>query len=597
MSFYLLQKSLAAHQRGDLVQAEGGYRELLALHPDHVDALTLLGTLLASRGHFDEALAVSSRAVALDPETPLLRLNLGNVYMAREDYSSAVDCFREAVRLAPVLAEAHYDLGNALRLGGQWEEAGQAYRETLRLMPAHGLARNNLALVYEHEEKFDLALAELQSLLKDAPDFAEGWLNLCKVAEKAEAYETGLDAGLRAVGLMQTNPQAWLGLGVILNRLGRDGQAIEAYQNALRLKPDWPEVWDNLGQTYQALARLDEAEKAFRACIEAAGQTLKDEDSRIVDEEAYGNRHWHLALLELLKGDYKRGFARYRARFKDVGGLKRPSYPVPVWKGEDVRGKSILVTDEQGMGDCLMLLRYLPLLKERGAKVALYVQKPLIPLLQGWDGVDEVIARGDTLSGYDLHASIFDLPFAFKTTLESVPSRTPYLPVLAPDERTRLELDPAKPHAAIVWAGAPKHKQDAKRTLPLALLKPLLMRPDVHFFSLNRDKREGDDEVLAALGIADLAPRLNDFADAARYMAQMDLVISCDTATAHLAGATGRPVWTLLPFSPDWRWLLDREDSPWYPTMRLFRQKTPGDWDGVIKQVGDALDQWLVMKK
>jgi len=589
MSFYLLQKALAAHQRGDLVSAEEGYRELLATTPDHIDGLSLLGTLLSTRGLHDEALSLVSRAVELDPASALLRLSLGNVHMGMKTYQEAIASFRAATALAPDNAEAYFDLGNALRLSDAWEEAAQAYRRAIEVAPRHDIARNNLALVYEYQDKLPEAMAELQALVRDAPDYGEAWLNLCKIAEATGAYDIGLDAGLRAAALMQQSPKAWLGLGVILNRLGRDVDALEAYHNALRLKPDWAEVWDNLAQTYQFLNRLDEAEQAFRAAIEVDGQIIVGEDTRRVDEREYGKRHWHLALLELLKGDYTHGFARYRARFEDVGGLRRPPFTQPVWQGQDIAGKTILVLDEQGAGDCLMLLRYLPLIKERGARVQLNVSAALVPYLEGWSGVDELSARGQEVSGFDTYASIFDLPYAFGTTAQTIPAQIPYLPVLTPDERTKLDFQAGKKKVAVVWGGAPKHKQDAKRSVPLAVFAALFDGPDVQFFSLNRDKREGDDALLATLPVTDLAPRLETFADAARFIAQMDLIITCDTATAHIAGGMGKPVWTLLPFAPDWRWLLGREDSPWYPTMRLFRQSTAGDWAGVVARVRGEL--------
>ncbi|MDD3181726.1 MAG: tetratricopeptide repeat protein [Alphaproteobacteria bacterium] len=591
MSFYLLQKALAAHQNGNLTQAETGYREILAAQPDHIDALSLLGTLLSSRGAHDEALRLVSRAVELDPQAVLLWLNLGNVHMAREDYDQAAACFAEAVRLEPNQPEAPYDLGNALRSSGKWDEAEAAYHEVLRRAPNHVLARNNLALVYEHQEKYSEAISELQKALEVEPHFGEAWLNLCKIAESAGDYPLGLDAGMKSTALMPQNSRAWLGLGVILNRLERDEEALQAYHTALKLNPQWPEVWDNLGQTYQFLGRLEEAEKAFLATVEADGQVIKDEAVRRVNEREYGNRHWHLALLELLKGDLASGFARYRARFQDVGGLVRPAYPVPVWQGEDLTGKTILVMDEQGQGDCMMLLRYLPLLKARGARVWLLVHPALISLLTGWACVDKLIPRGQSVRDFDFYASIFDLPYGFGTTLETIPAQIPYLPIPAVCEALKLDLQPSKKHIAVVWGGAPKHKQDSKRSIPLAVLSSLFDVAGVQFFSLNRDKREGDDALLATLPVVDLAPRLNDFSDAAQFMAQMDLVITCDTATAHMAGGMGKDVWTLLPFAPDWRWLMDREDTPWYPTMRLFRQALRGDWAEVIGRVRRELEK------
>jgi len=585
----LFETALAAHQRGDLPLAEAAYRDLLAAEPDHIDALSLLGVLLGAKGEHDEALGYAARAVQLDPQAALLHLNLGNVHMGRGAYDEAAARFREAVRLASARPEPFYNLGNALRLLGKWDEAEEAYRQAIRIAPRHFEARGNLALVHDHQEKVDEAMAGLLALVREAPSYGEAWLNLCKVAEKAAAYDVGLEAGLHAVALMQTNEKAWFGLGVILNRLARDEEALEAYQNALRIKPDWAEVWDNLGQTFEFLGRLDEAEKAYRATIVAANQEIDGEDTRRIDEREYGGRHWHLALLELLKGDYKRGFARYRARFEDVGGLKRPAFPVPVWQGEDLAGKTILVMDEQGMGDCLMLLRYLPLLKEKGATVWLLVHPFLVRYLEGWSGADRIIPRGQQVRDFDIYASIFDLPYGFGTTQETVPAQVPYLPVLAPDEHTALPEAEGRKKVGVVWGGAPKHKQDGKRSLPLQLFSKLFDIPSVQFFSLNRDKRDGDDALLAGSPVIDLAPRLNDFADAARFIAQMDLVITCDTATAHMAGGMGKEVWTLLPFAPDWRWMTGREDTPWYPTMKLFRQAQRGDWACVIDRVKGKL--------
>lgn len=585
MSSYLLQKALNAHQGGDLIQAEAGYREILATEPDHVDALSLLGALLSMRGLHEEAVRLVARAVELDGESPLLRMNLGNVQSARGAFGEAAACFREAIRLAPQQADAHYNLGNTLCCLEHWDEAAAAFKAALKLDPCHALARNNLALVYEKQEDFNQAVIELRTVLQSAPTYGDGWLNLCKIAELAGDFETSFDAAQKATRLLPQEPKAWLGLGVALNRLERDEEALQPYHRALQLNPRWPEVWDNLAQTYQFLNRLEEAEKAYHATIEAAGQTIKDEKTRRVDEKEYGNRHWHLALLELLKGDLKSGFARYRARFEEVGGLARPAYPVPVWQGQDLNGKTILVMDEQGLGDCLMLLRYLPLLKQRGARVWLLVHPALVPLLEGWDALDRLIPRGEPVRDFDFFASIFDLPYAFETTLATIPADVPYLPVPQPDANTKLDLQSGKKHVAVVWGGAPKHKQDLKRSVPLFVFASLFNCPDVQFFSLNRDKREGDDALLAKLPVVDLAPRLNNFRGAAQYMAQMDLIITCDTATAHLAGALGKPVWTLLPFAPDWRWLLGRDDTPWYPSMRLFRQRKSGDWEDVITRV------------
>jgi hypothetical protein len=342
-----------------------------------------------------------------------------------------------------------------------------------------------------------------------------------------------------------------------------------------------------LGQTYQSLNRLEEAETTFRQAIEVDGQTIVGEELREVDESEYGKRHWHLAIIELLRGQYKQGFARYRARAAAIAKLKRLSFPFPLWKGEDVTGKTILVCDEQGYGDTLMLMRFLPLLRARGARVVLSVHPVLVPLLRGWVGADVVIAHEEKVPGCDTFCSSFDLPHRLNTTLENLPCEVPYLPVLTPDERTSLPKDGFK--IGVVWGGSPLHLADAKRSVPLAIFAGLFSVEGVKFYSFNRDLKAGDAELLPHYDIENLTPRLTDFAAAARLIGQMDLVITCDTATAHLAGGLGKKTWILLPFAPDWRWLTGRDDSPWYPTVRLFRQLKPNDWTSVVATVKTAL--------
>lgn len=588
MTAETLRLALEAHRNGDVQTAEAGYRAVLAQDHEQADAWALLGVALDAQGKKEKALECLDRAIHLDPQAALFSFYRGNVLAAAQDWPEAIAAFRKASELAPTSPDILYNFSNALREGGCFEEAEKAYLKTLRLAPDHFMARNNLALVYEALERRNEAIAMLEQVVKEAPDYLDGWLNLSSLTEKAGHYERALSAAEKARALAPQDARCWLGVGVAFSRMNRDAEALLAYLEAVRLNPDWTEAWDNVGQTYQNLNRLTEAQEAFRRCIASAGQTIKDEDSRLVDESEYGNRHWHLALLELLKGDLRRGFARYRARFKDVKGLARETWPRPVWQGENLTGKTILVMDEQGMGDCLMMARYVPLLKQRGAKVKLYVGAPLVPLFKEWDAIDGIFAHGERISDFDFYASIFDLPYVFETTLETIPSQVPYLPALPPDEKTRLDAS-ALPRVGVVWAGAPLHKHDWKRSVPLAVFKTLFEEKSFRFYSFNRDQRDGDEAILKEHDVIDLTPLLTDFAASARLMGQMDLIVSCDTATAHLAGALGRPVWTLLPFAPDWRWLLEREDSPWYPTMTLFRQKTSGDWADVMARVKNAL--------
>ena len=412
---------------------------------------------------------------------------------------------------------------------------------------------------------------------------------MCNVAEKVKDYPAALAAGERAIALMPDNHYTWFGYGVALNRVNRDEDAIEAYKRSLALDPSRANIWDNLAQTYQALNRLDEAEACFHKTIEVAGQNIPNEIPREVDENDYGDRHWHLALMELLRGRYIQGFARYRARMKAIKELKRLSFPFPLWKGEDLAGKTLLVCDEQGFGDTLMLARFLPLLRAQGVRIVFSVHKALIPLFRNWDGADSVIEHTERVPACDYFCSSFDLPHRCGTTLETLPATIPYLPVLPPDETTLLPGGGFK--IGVVWGGSGLHLNDSKRSLPLAVFGGIFSVPDVRFYSFNRDLKPGDAELLPTYPVETLVPRLTDFAAAARLIGQMDLVITCDTATAHLAGGLGKKIWVLLPFAPDWRWLTERSDSPWYPTARLFRQPCPGDWQSVSEDVKVALEK------
>ncbi len=582
-----LSEAIAAHQAGNMPEAERLYRSFLEAEPQNADACALLGVVVGARGEFSQAIAWVDKAVALDPASGLLHFHQGTVLMAAQKLPEAIAAFTRAADLQPTAPQIRFNFANALRASGDWGGAIAQYREALRLDTKFLDAFNNLALSLTHEKQYEEAFQLAAHAVAIQDNFGDGWLTLCNVAEKMKNYDTAFFAGKRAIALIPESHYAWFGYGVALNRLNRDVEAVEAYTHALALNPSRADIWDNLAQTYQSLNDLEKAEEAFCKTVEVAGQTLIDEEKREVDESEYGNRHWHLALINLLRGNYKQGFARYRARIHAIPELKRRSMSFPLWKGEDLRGKSILVCDEQGYGDTLMLARFFPLLRAQGARVVVSAHKVLAPLLREGNCADLVIAHDDDIPLCDYFCSSFDLPHRCGATLETLPREVPYLPVLPPDEETLLPEKGIK--IGVVWGGSPLHLSDKKRSVPLALFADLFSVPEVTFYCFNRDLKAGDAEILPRYPIENLIPRLTDFAASARLIGQMDLVITCDTATAHLAGALGKKTWILLPFAPDWRWMIGRDDSPWYPTVRLFRQPRPDDWQSVIEEVKTAL--------
>lgn len=568
-----LQQALDLHRAGNLPEAERSYRAVLQTQPRQPDALALLGVVLEAQGRADEAVGFIRKAVALDPKAPLFRLHLGNALLAAGDAAAAVVELRLAVRLQPQLAEAHYNLGNALRQGGNDAGAMAAFRACLALMPHFHPARNNLALLLAAAGEHNAALEELREVLRVDSGNLPTQLNLARVADAAGEYAASLRAAEQAVALNPAHPDALFAQGLALNRLQRDVDAAAVYRRVLELAPAHVHAWDNLGQSMQALGRIAEAEAAYRQ-----GLVFAPDDA---------DTNYHLALLLLLQGNLEQGFRAYDWRWRAVPGLRRLPLAAPVWDGNDAAGKTILVADEQGFGDCLMFCRYLPLLRARGARVVYACSLPLAPLLHGWDGADQVIPiTAAAQVACDAHCSLLDLPQLMGTTPETIPANVPYLK--APEGAAPEDVV-ATDHLRIglVWAGNPKHKHDSRRSIALAQFSRIFGVPGVRYYNLLRpDDLRGDDAAqFVKYDLVDRGAMFGDFADTARCVAALDLVITVDTAAAHLAGALGKAVWVLLPFAPDWRWQTGRGDSPWYPGMKLYRQPQPGDWDAVLAQV------------
>ena len=386
----------------------------------------------------------------------------------------------------------------------------------------------------------------------------------------------------RALRARPNYADAHSNMGNVLHALDRDEEAMASYVRALAIKPDHPEAYNNLGMALRWLNRDEEAV----ACFEMA-QAIKPD---------YVDAQLNEGLSRLSLGDYATGWKKYAWRRLTASfsqGKKNP--PRPLWLGNwDIAGKAILLHGEQGLGDTIQFSRYVPHVARRGARVILAVQDPLAPLLGEVEGVSVLRAKGESIPPFDCYCPLPSLPLAFATTLETIPADVPY--IRAPADRLA-KWHPVmeglgRPRIGLMWTGS-QHSQLRNRSIPLCLLLPLLDLPELHWVALQKEVPENDLPLLASARIATfLGARQSDLADAAAMIAMLDLVITVDTSIAHLAGALGKPVWVLLPFSADWRWLRQRDDSPWYPTARLFRQPALGDWTGVVRQVENAMRQF-----
>ncbi|WP_136514987.1 tetratricopeptide repeat protein [Geomonas edaphica] len=490
----------------------------------------------------------------------------------------AVERYREAIRLAPEFIASHYNMGNSLYTLGRNGEAIDCYQRALALDPALPQAWHNLALALKAQGKLEEALHALKRAIAAAPDYLAARHNLGELYHETGALERAEET-FRAI--LAGDPgylPSWNALGITLQVQGRLEEAVECYRTALSRDPDYLHALNNLGSASRALGCVDEAIACYHRVLEL--------------DPSYADARWNLSLVELQLGRYREGWLGYEARFEKVDPIPRLEFPAPAWDGSPLAGRTILLHAEQGFGDTFQFVRYAPLLAAQGGRVLVQCQgAPIAAVLATVPGVERVLLREDPLPRFDCHASLMSLPFLCGTELATVPAHIPYLfadPLLV--ERWRPRIPDGGFRVGLVWAGRKSYKDDLKRSLSLQLFAPLATVSGLSLCAL----QVGDGAEQAAhpppgMEIADLGGAIKSFADTAAIVSQLDLVISADTAVAHLAGGMGVPVWVLLPLACDWRWLMEREDSPWYPTARLFRQRRRSDWGEVLEQVAREL--------
>jgi len=575
----LLRSAIEHHQAGRLREAEALYRQILAGVPGHPDALHMLGLMAHQTGHNDAAVDLISQALRVTPAHAPCHSNLGNALRAMGRCDEAIASFRRALELNPGLVEAHSNLGAALQAQGKLDEAIASFRRAIAINPDLAEAHNNLGHALAEQGLPEPAMQSLRKALAIRPDFPEALNNSGMVLESLELPDEAISNLERALELRPDYAEAHNNLGNSLRAAGRLDEAVRSYRRALDLQPAYAEAHNNLGQALSAQGKVE----AALACI----------DTALALRPGLAQAQWNKAIILLLSGDFAAGWPLYEWRWQALGPrAERRHFGQPLWLGETpIAGRTILLHHEQGLGDTLQMLRYIPVLAGLGAHVVAEVPKTLAAVAATAAGSPTIVIEGTPLPPFDVQCPFMSLPLALKTTLASIPATMPYLLAPAPVQsawRDRLG-DKRGRRVGLVWSGAVGHRNDRQRSLPAAALLPLL-ELDFEFHSLQKEYRKDDLQLPGLSGrIRDWSGQLDDFAATAGLIGQMDLVITVDTAVAHLAGALGQPVWLLLPFAPDYRWMLRRSDSPWYPTMRLFRQATIGDWNAVIGRVAAAL--------
>jgi tetratricopeptide (TPR) repeat protein len=487
--------------------------------------------------------------------------------------------YRQILVHQPNHAEATHLLGMIAHQVGQKDIAENLIRQAIAIRPDNFGAYINLGIILAGKGELDAAIVAYRQAIAVNPNLPEGHSNLGIALNIKGQVDEAIAAHRRAIGLRPGYSEA-RNLGFALKDKGDLDEAVTAYRQAVACRPDYAEAHSDLGNALRESGRLDEAIAAYGRAV-ALNPSLPE-------------AHYHLATALLAKGDFELGWREYewRQKCKELSSQAR-NFTQPRWDGCSFEGRTLLIHAEQGFGDAIQFFRYLPLVVQRGGKIIVECHPELERIFQAAAGSCQVVARGQPPPNFDLHCSLLSLPQVFGATLADIPKDVPYLQPDAEETRRwqgRLADHSTVMKVGLVWAGSSGHKNDRNRSIELARLAPLMQTPGVGFFSLQKGNVDtGAKTSPAGMELIDWTRDLKDFADTAALIANLDLVIAVDTAVAHLAGAMGKPVWTLLPFVPDWRWLLEREDSPWYPTMRLFRQPLRGDWDSVIRRVADEL--------
>jgi Flp pilus assembly protein TadD len=496
--------------------------------------------------------------------------------MGRHD--AAVDLIQQAIAASPRVPAYHMNLGVALDVLGRDDDAIAAYHQAIKIQPQSAQALCNLGKALGQKGRLAEAIAVCRQALQLQPDFVEARNNLGNALQQSGAHDEAVVVLRRAILLRPNYAEAHGNLGKALLALGAADEAVAELRKSISLRGNAAETHGNLGSALAAIGEVNQAIASFRQAIAL--------------NPAFALGHFNLGLMLLLNGEFELGWPEYEWRLRVAEFDPPVKLTQPPWDGTELNGRRILIHAEQGLGDVLQFVRYLPKILERGGQVILHCQRDLHRLLQAFPGITELTSPDQPLPAFDMHCPLLSLPRVFQTNATNIPAAIPYLTAdetLSRPWQSRLEkLNGRK--VGLVWAGRPAHGNDRNRSIALKQFAPLASAKGIHFISLQK----GEAAKQAAspptgLSLIDWTNDLNDFADTAALVANLDLVITIDSAVAHLAGALGKPVWLLLPWACDWRWMLWRSDSPWYPTLRLFRQRQRGDWSGPIKEIAEAL--------
>jgi tetratricopeptide (TPR) repeat protein len=575
----LYQTGLRHFSSGRHLDAQLCCQQILATDAAHAETLHLMGLLSFHAKQYDHSVQWFLRAIAQEPKPEYLA-SLGTTLQQQGRYEEALKVLDKALQLKSDNAELWRQLGDILVQLTRFDEALLSFQHVLKLNARHPDALYKTGALLNQFGRYAEAIAQLNLSDELLPNHAPTLQARARTLYNLNKLEESLADGKRAYQLDPGNAGTCNNIGAALRRLRRDEEALGWFDKALEIHPSLVEALDNKIGSLLQLHRFDEIFALYERMKSLGLDTATTE--------------WNVSFAHLLTGNFEAGWPAHGARLK-LPSARYPKFPQQMWLGEeDICGKTVLICADEGLGDTIQFVRYVPMLAERGARVILAVQEPLQDLLSGLSGASQCVSISavNSLPAFEVHCPVSSLPLAFGTRLDTIPSATPYLPspaesrVQAWEDRLGCHI---KSRVGLVWSGSRAHTNDHHRSISLRTLSRIL-DVDATFVSLQKDPRPNDAAALRELGnIVDLTHHLTDFIETAALISCLDIVISVDTSVAHLSGALGRPTWILLPYTPDYRWLLDRDESPWYPTVRLFRQSKTRDYGEVLDRVRSEL--------
>jgi tetratricopeptide (TPR) repeat protein len=606
----MLSEAVKLHQSGAMAPARALYRQVLEAAPGHSDALHLLGVLSAQVSDFKQSVDLIGKAIKIRPD-PRYYSNRGIAYKALNNLSRAVASYDRAIELDSGFVEAYSNRGNALQRAYEMQSGDSHSKRAGSIRTKLALAYSNRGGVLSGQSLLNEALASYDKAIALRPDFSSAWSNRGAVLLDLGRVVDAIDSCDTAIAHDKSNAEAWSNRGLALQSLRLFEQALKSFDEAVGLSPRYVEAWSNRGIALHHLNRMNEALACFDnaialdadhaeafcnkgislAAMNQPQQAIECYDQAIRLNPKSASAHFNKALALLVMGDFEKGWKLYEWRWR-LKNAHPPEFDQPMWLGaESLRDCTVLLHGEQGLGDVIQMSRFAKLVAASGARVTMQVPATLTGLIARVDGVTEALASPSVPENFDFHVPIMSLPFVFKTRLNTVPAEQAYIkadPKRVTQWAKRLG-EKRLPRVGVVWSGDPAHPNDHNRSIPFKEFIRF-MPADFSYVCLQRELRKTDPRALVdTQGVQFFGDSIETFSDTAALCDLMDLVITVDTSVGHLAGAMGRPTWLLLPYAPDFRWLLDRSDTPWYPTVKLFRQQSAGGWSEVLGAIKSSL--------